>query len=74
MESRPWLENLRQNFLKVPLEEFDSVDKIMVLFKGMIYLRQYLRNKLHKCGLKIWGRSGASRFLYDSDMYQGCSN
>ena len=49
---RPWLENLRQNFLKVSPEKFNSADEIMVLFKGRSYL-QYLTNKRHKWGFKI---------------------
>ena len=62
---RSWLENLRQNFLKVSPDKFNSVDEIMVLFKGKSYLRQYLPNKRHKWGFKISGRSGVSGFLYD---------
>ena len=35
---RPWLKNLRQNFLKVSSEEFNSVGKIINPFKGRSYL------------------------------------
>ena len=31
---RPWLKALRENFLSIPLEEHNSVDEIMVSFKG----------------------------------------
>ena len=70
---RSWLENLRQNFLNVSPDKFNSVDEIMVLFKGRSYLRQYLPNKRHKWGFKTWGSSGVSGFLYDFGMYRGCS-
>ena len=45
----------------------------MVPFKGKSLLRQYLPNKPHKWGFKIWGRSGISGFLYDFGVYQGRS-
>ena len=45
---RAWAENLRKNSLKVTPEEYQSVDEIMVTFKGKSSLRQYLPAKLHK--------------------------
>ena len=42
---RPWISGLRDNFLKVSPEEFHSVEKIMIAFKGRSLLRQYLPNK-----------------------------
>ena len=55
-KTRPWLEKLRQNFLKLFPEEFNSVNEIMAPCKGMIYLRQYLPNKTHT--LKVGEVSG----------------
>ena len=43
----------------------------MIAFKGRSLLKQYLPNKPNKWGFKLWGRSGASGFLYDFDIYQG---
>ena len=71
---RPWLENLRQNILKVSLEEFNSVDEIMIPFKGRSFLHQYLPSKHHKWGFKIWEHSSISGLLCDFNVYQGCSN
>nr|XP_047124050.1 piggyBac transposable element-derived protein 3-like [Hydra vulgaris] len=68
---RPWLEKLRENFLKVSPEENQSVDEIMVAFKGRSFLKQYVPNKPNKWGFKLWGRCGVSGYLYDFDLYQG---
>ena len=71
---RPWLESLQQNFLKVSIEQFNSVGKIMVSLKGRSYLRQYLRNKPHKWGFEIWEGGGVCGLFCDIGVYQGCSN
>ena len=51
-------------------EEFQSVDEIMVGFKGRLLLRQYMPNKPRNWGFKLWGRSGVSGYLYDFDIYE----
>ena len=71
---RPWLSILREKFLTVTPEEHHAVDEIMVAFKGKSLMRQYMPNKPHKWGFKIWGRSGVSGYLYDFDVYQGKTN
>lgn len=43
----------------------------MVAFKGRSFLKQYLPNKPSKCGLKLWGRSEISGYIYDFGIYQG---
>ncbi len=68
---RPWLTELRYNFLNVSPEEVQAVDEIMNAFKGRSWLKQYLPNKPNKWGFKLWGRGGAGGFLYDFDIYQG---
>ena len=68
---KPWLSSSRENFLKVSPEEFQSIDEIMVPFKGKSSLRQYMPAKPHKWGFKLWGRSGVSAFLYDFSVYEG---
>ena len=70
----PWISTLRENFLMVTPEEYHAVDEIMVPFKGKSLMRQYMPNKPHKWGFKIWGRSGVSGYLYDFDTYQGKTN
>ena len=68
---RPWLNELRNSFLAIPAEENNSVDEIMVAFKGKHSIKQYIRGKPNPWGFKLWGRAGASGILYDFDMYQG---
>ena len=71
---RPWVNSLREIFLKVSPEECHAVEKIMVPFKRKSLLRQYMPKKPHKWGFKLWGRSGVSGFLYDFDIYQSKTN
>ena len=66
---RVWLEKLRENFFVVSPEELHSIDEIMVAFKGRSILKQYLPNKPSKCGLKLWGRSEISGYIYDFGIY-----
>ncbi len=54
---RPWLSTVRENFLPVSPEEYQSVDEIMVAFKGRSVLKQYMPAKPHEQGSKLWGRS-----------------
>jgi len=70
---RPWLAALRAQFLKIPSEENNSVDEIMVPFKGKSNIKQYIRGKPNPWGFKLWGRAGTSGILYDFDVYQGKS-
>ena len=70
---RPWLDSLQNSLKKLPQEEHSSVDEVMVPFKGRSSVKQYMRNKPHKWGFKLWGRAGASGTLYEFDVYQGAS-
>ena len=60
-----------KNCLKVTPEEYQSVDEMMVAFKGTSLLRQFLPAKPHKWGFRLWGRCGVSAFTYNFDLYQG---
>jgi len=42
-----------------------------LLFKGRSHLKQYVRNKPHKWGFKVFTRTGASGLMYDFEIYQG---
>ena len=68
---RQWLNDFRDNLKKIPAEEHNSVDEIMVAFKGKSALKQYIRGKPHPWGFKLWARAGISGILYDFDIYQG---
>ena len=71
---QPWVNSLRENFLKVSLEEYHAVDEIMVPFKGKSLLPQYMSKMSHRWDFKLWGRSGISGFLYDFNIHQGKAN
>lgn len=69
---RPWLVAFRNNCLQIVPEESNSVDEMMIPFKGMFSgIRQYMRGKPHPWGFKLWARTGISGILCDFDVYQG---
>lgn len=69
---RPWLEKFRSNCLKVVPEEQNSIDEMMIPFKGKFSkLKQYIKGKPHPWGIKVWARTGSSGILCDFDVYQG---
>lgn len=67
---RKWCTALRDNFLQIPPYENQSVDEIIVPFKGRSALRVYMPKKPHKWGFKLWGRSSSNGFIHDFDIYQ----
>ncbi|XP_047490888.1 piggyBac transposable element-derived protein 3-like [Penaeus chinensis] len=69
---RPWTYMFRAQCLKITPEEHNSIDEMMIPFKGSFSgIKQYMKGKPHKWGYKIWARAGASGILYDFDIYQG---
>lgn len=52
---RPWFDALRQNFMLIPPKECQSVDEIIIPFKGRSGLKVYMPKKPHKWGFKLWG-------------------
>ena len=68
---RPWIEKLQTNLSIVSCDEFQSVDEIMVAFKGRSILRMYMQKKPKKWGIKLWGRASPSGILHTFDVYQG---
>ena len=62
---RNLFQRLRQNCLKVPPEEKNSIDEQMIPFKGRSSLRRYMPKKPKKWGYKIFLRNGVSGFCYD---------
>ena len=65
---QPLLSSMRKNMLKVDSEERNSIDEQIIPFKGRSYLKQY-KNKPHKWGFKVFTRAGASRMMYDFEIY-----
>ncbi|XP_071086356.1 piggyBac transposable element-derived protein 3-like [Haliotis cracherodii] len=73
LQLRPWLEALKERCKEIPQEEHRAVDEVLILFKGKSSVKQYMRNKPHKWGFKMWGRAGASGILYQFEVYQGAA-
>jgi len=53
---RPWINYLNTNFATFSPDENNSVDEVMVAFKGRSLLKQYLSKKPKKMGLQIVGQ------------------
>lgn len=45
----------------------------MIAFKGKSKVKQYMRNKHHKWGFKLWARTGSEGLCHDFEVYQGAS-
>lgn len=48
-----------------------SVDEMMVKFYGRLKIKQYIRNKPTRFGIKMWALCGADGYLFDCDIYCG---
>ena len=70
---RPVISSITKQFLKVPATPTQSVDEVMVAYKGTFAgnLRQYIRTKPDKWGFKLFCRSSVDGFIHDILMYQG---
>ncbi|XP_038123402.1 piggyBac transposable element-derived protein 3-like [Cyprinodon tularosa] len=68
---RPVLEKVRANCLKVEPEENHTIDEQMIPFTGRIGMKQYLKNKPQKWGIKVYTRAGVSGLVYDFEVYTG---
>lgn len=68
---RPLLNRLLEYMKSLPIEEYHSVDEQIIPFKGRNHLKQYVKNKPHKWGYKVFTRAGASGIMYDFRIYQG---
>ena len=70
---KPFLQILRENFLKVEPEEHQAVDEISIPYKGQKGPRQYNPKKPHKWHFTVFARAGSSGFVYDFFLYTGSS-
>lgn len=70
---RPLLDIVKKNFLAIEEEKKYSVDEMMVPYKGTRAgsRRQYIKNKPHKWGFKIFVRAGVSGIIYAFLDYGG---
>lgn len=58
----------------VPPEESLSVDEQMCATKARHFLKQYMPEKPHKWGYKLFVLSGVSGFAYNVEVYTGLEN
>lgn len=72
---RPLFEMFREQCKKVEGSTFQSVDEVMVPYKGRETgkLRQYIKDESHKWGYKIICRSSSCEIIHDLFLYQGKS-
>ena len=70
---RPVITSITNNFLRIPETPHQSVDEVMVAYKGTRAgnLRQYIQNKPHKWGYKFFCRASIDGIIHDILMYQG---
>lgn len=71
---RPILTKLHETFHKAAdNEEYQSVDEMMIPFKGRSSIKQYLPKKPQKWGYKMWCRAGVSGYIYCFELFQGAA-
>ncbi|KAM4588720.1 piggyBac transposable element-derived protein 3-like [Odontesthes bonariensis] len=69
---RPVLDALKETFRSaLDPEEFQSVDEMMIPYKGRLSIKQYVPKKPKPWGIKVWVRAGSSGYMYNFEPYQG---
>ncbi|XP_053964729.1 piggyBac transposable element-derived protein 3-like isoform X1 [Anastrepha ludens] len=71
---RPVIEHLRAKFSTVPMEQRLSVDEQMCATKVAHFLKQYLPNKPHKWGFKLYVLCDLSGYAHTFELYSGQEN
>lgn len=72
---RPLLDMLieRYQYVVVPPEEV-CIDETLVPFRGRLGFRQYIKNKRHKFGIKVYKLCIKHGYTYNFSVYYGKSN
>lgn len=68
---RPVIESLRERFGTIPMEQKLSIDEQMCATKIGHYMKQYLPNKPHKWGFKLYLLCSMEGFAHDFEVYSG---
>lgn len=70
---RPMFNFIRKTFQQVPPSTKQSIDEVMVGYKGTRAgnLRQYIKSKPTKWGFKLYCRASDDGFIHDIILYQG---
>lgn len=71
---RPLIEHLNERFCSIPLESSLSIDEQMCSTKVRHFMKQYMPNKPHKWGFKLFVLCGVSGFSYKFELYAGQEN
>ncbi|XP_049809536.1 piggyBac transposable element-derived protein 4-like [Schistocerca nitens] len=71
---RPIIELMRSRFQTIPVEECVSVDEQICSTKARSCLKQYMPNKPHKYGYKLFVISGISGYAHDFEIFTGDEN
>ncbi|XP_044573309.1 piggyBac transposable element-derived protein 1-like [Drosophila ananassae] len=71
---RPLIQEINNNFGKVPKEQFLCVDEQICSTKARSHMKRYNPNKPHKWGYKIYVLSGNSGFCYKFEIDSGNEN
>jgi hypothetical protein len=61
--------SIKSSFQEIEMEDHNSVDELIIPFKGRSSLKQYVRNKHHKQGIKVFARTVSSGIVYDFEVY-----
>ena len=72
---RPLIDYITQAFRREKETPKQSIDEVMVGYKGRTAgnLQQYIKNKPHKWGFKLFSRASEDGFIHDMIMYQGAT-
>lgn len=70
---RPLYSGIRERCRQLQAEEIYSIDEQMVPFKGAVNIKQYIKNKPTKWGIKLFLLCGVSGTIYDFVIYQGAN-
>jgi len=69
----PLLDRLNVALYAVEQEEIHWIDEQIIPFKERSVYKQYIKNKPHKWGFKVFARAGVSGMVYDFSIYIGKS-
>ncbi|XP_072376186.1 microtubule-associated serine/threonine-protein kinase 2-like, partial [Diabrotica undecimpunctata] len=70
---RPLFNTIRKRCRQLEPEEVYSIDEQMVPFKGAVNIKQYIKNKPTRWGIKLFLLCGISGTIYDFIVYQGAN-
>ena len=75
LKIKPLYDMITKIFLKVEPTTKQSIDEVMVSFKGTTAgsIKQYIQNKPDKFGFKFFCRASSDGFIHDILMYQGAT-